>query len=119
MESLPAGTVTFLLTDIEGSTHLIQQLGERYPGVLEAHWRLLREAIAEWDGYEFETQRDGLFVAFSSARSALSAAVAAQQALQRYPWPGGASLRVRMALHAGEPVLTASGYVGLELHVTA
>lgn len=119
MGSLPAGTVTFLLTDIEGSTRLLLDMGERYFGVLETHRQLLRGAIAGAGGHEFETQGDGLFVAFSDARSALGAAIAAQRALQRHPWPEGAAVRVRMALHTGEPIVTRSGYVGLELHVTA
>ncbi len=119
MASLPAGTVTFLFTDIEGSTRLLLDLGERYSEVLETQRRLLRAAIAESGGHEFETQGDGLFVAFSDARSALGAAIAAQRALQRHHWPEGVTTLVRMALHTGEPIVTASGYVGLDLHVTA
>ncbi len=119
MPALPTGTVTFLFTDIEGSTRLLQALGERYRNVFETHRRLLRAAIEEVGGHEFETQGDGLFVAFPNARDALATAVGAQRALQAYPWPDGAAIRVRMGLHTGHPTITGSGYVGLDLHRTA
>lgn len=119
MPPLPTGTVTFLFTDIEGSTRLLQQLGERYAEVLETHKRLLRGAIHQTRGCEFESQGDAFFVAFGSARDALAAAVAAQRALHSYPWPEGAPVRVRMGLHTGHPTVAGSGYVGLVLHATA
>lgn len=116
---LPTGTVTFLFTDIEGSTRLLADLGARYPDALETHRRLLRSAIHDASGCEFETQGDGLFVAFAGASDALTAAIAAQRALQAHPWPENGTVRVRMALHTGQPSVTASGYVGLDLHRTA
>ncbi len=119
MPPLPTGTVTFLFTDIEGSTRLLQQLGERYADVLETHRRLLRGVIQQTRGYEFESQGDAVLAAFGSARDALAAAVAAQRALHSYPWPEGAPVRVRMGLHTGHPTVKGSGYVGLVLHATA
>ena len=120
MPRLPTGTVTLLFTDIEGSTDLAQRLGDRrYGKVLEEHRRLLREAFAEGNGQEISSQGDALLVAFSSARSALGTAVAAQRALTNHAWPEGASLRVRMGLHTGEPFSEMGGYVGLDVHRVA
>ena len=120
MTGLPTGTVTFLFTDIEGSTTLLQRLGDqRYAEVLAEHQRLLREAFAKGNGQEIDTQGDAFLVAFSRARDALVAAVAAQRALTVHPWPDGASLRVRMGLHTGEPLSGAADYVGLDVHRAA
>jgi predicted ATPase/class 3 adenylate cyclase len=117
MPSLPTGTVTFLFTDIEGSTTLLQRLGDRrYADILGEHQRLLREAFAKGNGQVVDTQGDALLVAFSRARDALATTVAAQQALTKHAWPDGASLRVRMGLHTGEPVSGTKGYVGLDVH---
>src|SRR5215472_2867446 len=105
MVGLPTGTVTFLFTDIEGSTTLIQRLGDRrYAEVLGEHQRLLRDAFAKGNGQEIDTQGDAFLVAFSRARDALATAVAAQRALAKHAWPDGAALRVRMGLHTGEPI---------------
>jgi predicted ATPase/class 3 adenylate cyclase len=118
--ALPTGTVTFLFTDIEGSTTLLQRLGDRrYAEVLDEHRRILRDAFADGHGQEIDTQGDAFLVAFSRARDALATAVAAQRALTRHSWPDGASLRVRMGLHTGEPVTETRGYVGLDLHRAA
>ncbi len=120
MAGLPTGTVTFLFTDIEGSTTLLQRLGDRrYADVLEEHRRLLRAAFEEGHGQEVDTQGDAFLVAFPRARDAVGAAVAAQQALTKHAWPDGASLRVRMGLHTGEPVSETEGYVGLDVHRAA
>jgi predicted ATPase/class 3 adenylate cyclase len=120
LPSLPTGTVTFLFTDIEGSTTLLQRFGDRrYAEVLAEHQRLLRAAFAEGHGQEIDTQGDAFLVAFSRARDAVAAAVAAQQALTKHPWPDGASLRVRMGLHTGEPISEMGGYVGLDVHRAA
>lgn len=115
----PSGTVTFLFTDIEGSTRLLRQLGDGYPAVLEAHYRLLRAAFAAHHGYEVDTQGDSFFVAFPTARDALSAAVAAQRAVAAHPWPAGSAVRVRMGLHTGSPTLVGDQYVGLDVHRAA
>ena len=100
---LPAGTVTFLFTDIEGSTRLLQELGEDYAGVLAEHRNTLRDAFARHGGVEVDTQGDAFFVAFGRARDAFAAAVEARDALDRGP------VRVRMGLHTGEPLLTEQG----------
>jgi predicted ATPase/class 3 adenylate cyclase len=115
----PAGTVTLLFTDIEGSTTLLQRLGDRYQQTLEDHNRLVREAIRLYGGYEVDTAGDAFFVAFERARDAVACAVAAQQALQRHPWPDGVSVHVRMGIHTGEPTPSHEGYVGLDVNRTA
>jgi len=116
MPSLPTGTVTFLFTDIEGSTRLLQQLGDRYADLLAEYRRLLRVAIYNHGGSEVDTQGDGCFFAFPRAKGALSAAVAALHAIHRYPWPTGTSVLVRMGLHTGEPISGNTGYVGMDVH---
>ena len=119
MPNLPSGTVTFLFTDIEQSTRLLDALGERYEQVLADHHRLLRSAFEAHDGYEVDTQGDSFFVAFASARQALAAAVDAQRALAAYCWPGDRPLRVRMGLHTGEAQSFDGGYVGMDIHRAA
>jgi predicted ATPase/class 3 adenylate cyclase/DNA-binding CsgD family transcriptional regulator len=117
--TLPTGTVTLLFTDIEGSTQLLQQLGDRYAGVLAEFRHLLRVTIQEWNGHEIDTQGDAFFLAFARATDAVSAAVEVQRALAAHPWPEGVAVRVRMGLHTGEPTLTSEGYVGLDVHRAA
>lgn len=117
--SLPTGTVTFLFTDIEGSTRLLQEIGVRYADVLADQRRLLRAGFEANDGHELSTEGDSFFVAFSHAADALAAAVSGQLALATHAWPEGASVRVRMGLHTGEPTLTSEGYIGLDVHRAA
>ncbi len=119
MHHLPMGTVTLLFSDIEGSTSLLQRLGERYPQVLGECRLLLRAAFHQWHGHEVDTQGDSFFVAFARATDALQAAVAAQRALARQFWPEGVTVHVRIGLHTGEPELTPEGYVGLDVHHAA
>jgi predicted ATPase/class 3 adenylate cyclase len=119
MGELPIGTVTLLFTDIEGSTRLLTQLGNRYAEVLEACRSLLRGAFQEWDGHEVDTQGDAFFIAFARASDAVAAAVEAQHALANHPWPEGTTVRVRMGLHTGEPLRSTEGYVGLDVHHAA
>jgi ABC-type transport system substrate-binding protein/class 3 adenylate cyclase len=116
MVDRPTGTVTFLFTDIEGSTRLLGQLRERYDDVLSTHARLLRNAFAEFEGHEIDTQGDAFFVAFARARDAVAAAVAAQRALAAEHWPDGGTVRVRMGLHTGEPLVGGERYVGMGVH---
>jgi predicted ATPase/class 3 adenylate cyclase len=116
LSKLPAGTVTFLFTDIEASTKLLQQLGERFATVLAEHRRLLRSAFKRHNGYEVDVQGDAFFCAFARAGDAVAAAVEAQHALARYDWAPGASVQVRMGLHTGEPTRTQAGYVGIDVH---
>ncbi|MDP9245980.1 MAG: tetratricopeptide repeat protein [Chloroflexota bacterium] len=120
----PAGTVTMLFTDIEGSTAGIQALGsDRWEEVLEVHAEILRTALATNAGIEVRTEGDSFFAVFTSATAAIAAAVAAQRGLQSVEWPHGAAVRVRMGLHTGEtrPATTAAGadYVGFEVHRAA
>jgi predicted ATPase/class 3 adenylate cyclase len=117
MATLPTGTVTFLFTDIEGSTQLVRQLGSSYGEVLEVHQSLLRKAFAE--GVEVGTEGDSFFVAFDSATKAVAAAAAAQLALANHEWPAEHPVRVRMGLHTGEPSRAGDGYVGLDVHRAA
>jgi predicted ATPase/class 3 adenylate cyclase len=119
MPSLPTGTVTFLFTDIEGSTRLLQQLGDRYADVLATHHGLLRTAIQETQGHVVDTQGDAVFAAFPRARDALLAAIAAQRAVQAHPWPDGITPKLRAGLHTGEPVTGETGYVGMDVHRAA
>ena len=120
MLGLPTGTVTFLFTDIEGSTTLLQRLGDRrYAEILAEHQRLLRDAFAKGGGHEVDTQGDAFLVAFSRARDAVASAVTSQLALLNHSWPDGASLKVRMGLHTGEPISTSGRYVGLDVHRVA
>ena len=116
---LPAGTVTFLFTDIEGSTRLVKQLGERYSDIVAEHERILRDAVEKCEGHEVDAQGDSFFFAFARAKSALAAAVIAQRALAEHEWPAGAQLRVRMGLHTGEPAVGDERYVGLGVHRAA
>jgi predicted ATPase/class 3 adenylate cyclase len=113
MSELPTGTVTFLFTDIEGSTKLLQELGDDYTYALAEHRRLLREAFARHGGVEVDTQGDAFFVAFARARDALAAAAEGQAALEPGP------IRVRIGLHTGEPSVTQEGYVGIDVHRAA
>ena len=104
VDELPIGTVTFLFTDIEGSTKLLKQLGgERYGDALARHQLILRDVFAESGGHEIDTQGDSFFVAFRRAKEALSAAVACQLRLAEGSWPDGTELRVRIGIHTGEP----------------
>jgi predicted ATPase/class 3 adenylate cyclase len=117
--ALPTGTVTFLFTDIEGSTRLLQELGDAYPTLLSEHHRLLREAVDAADGAAVGSEGDSLFAAFGSASAALGAAVAAQRALAAQRWPGEVSVRVRMGIHTGEALVRDGTYVGLDVHRAA
>jgi peptide/nickel transport system substrate-binding protein len=111
---LPVGTVTFLFTDIEGSTQLLKQLGgERYGEALADHQRILRETFEEHGGHEIDTQGDSFFVAFRRAKDAVSCAIACQRRLADHAWPEGTELRVRMGIHTGEPAMGGQRYVGL------
>jgi class 3 adenylate cyclase len=116
MASLHSGTVTFAFTDIEGSTKLLQELGDETFGALSRdHRRLVRETFGAAGGTEIDTQGDAFFFSFPRSRDAVNAAVAAQRALREHAWPGGREVRVRMGLHTGEPHLGDEGYLGIDV----
>jgi predicted ATPase/class 3 adenylate cyclase len=113
-------TLTFLFTDIEGSTVLLRRLGEdNYAQMLAGHHELIRSALAAHHGSEVDTQGDAFFAVFSSPRACVAAALQIQQAFEAHAWPGGERVRVRMGIHCGEATQTASGLVGLEVHRAA
>jgi len=117
--SLPVGTVTFLFTDIEGSTRLLSALGDRYPALLATHNGLLRDSIARHGGIELGTEGDAFFAVFGSALDAVTAAAEAQRGLAAIPGSEPATVRVRMGLHTGEGRLGGDDYVGLDVHRAA
>jgi len=119
MTGLPAGTVTLLFTDIEGSTRLLLRLGTAYPGVLDTHRRLLTESVEAVGGRVIDTQGDACFCAFSRASEAVTAAAMIQRSLAAQTWPDDVRVRVRLGLHTGEPTLTPGGYAGLDVHRAA
>src|SRR5215472_7798622 len=119
MRDLPVGTITLLFTDIEGSTHLLQQLGGRYAELLTECRNLLGAAFHKFDGHEVDTQGDAMFFVFAHANDAVLAAVGAQRELATHSWPDDVAVRVRMGLHTGEPSPLAEGYVGLDVHYAA
>jgi predicted ATPase/class 3 adenylate cyclase len=119
MTTLPTGTVTLLFTDVEGSTRLLERLGDSYVELLAEHRRLLRAAFARFDGREVGTEGDAFFVAFAKASQAAAAAVAGQQALAAHRWPDGVTVRARMGIHTGEPLLVGQDYAGLDVHRAA
>jgi predicted ATPase len=110
MAELPTGTVTFLFTDIEGSTKLLHELGDAYADALLEHRQAVRESVAAHAGVEVDTQGDAFLIAFARASDAVAAASATQDALAESP------VRVRMGIHTGEPLLTQEGYVGMDVH---
>jgi predicted ATPase/class 3 adenylate cyclase len=119
MPDLPTGTVTFLFTDIEGSTPLLERLGERYRDVQERHNAIVRAAIGEGDGREMSTEGDSFFAVFATPGGAVRAAVGAQRELGATAWPDGAAVRVRMGLHTGEGILGGENYLGLDVNRAA
>lgn len=119
MPALPSGTVTFLFTDIEGSTRLLQELGEHFQSVLADHDKLLREIFERYNGVVVGTEGDSFFVAFSDALDAIHAVVDSQRALAAHSWTDGVTVRVRMGLHTGEPQISDLGYVGIDVHRAA
>ncbi len=117
--SLPRGTVTFLFTDIENSTRLMQEMGDSYTSAQTAHHQILRAAFQSFQGHELRTEGDSFFCVFASAIDACSAAAAAQRALASHIWDGGRPLKVRMGLHTGEAPLVSDEYIGIDVHHAA
>jgi class 3 adenylate cyclase len=116
---LPRGTVTFLMTDIEGSTGLLRTLGARYAPLLRTVRTLIRSAVRRAGGHEVDARADEYFAAFADPANALAAAIAIQRDLGKRRWPGGAVVCLRMGLHRGRTTLTESGYVGIAVHTAA
>jgi predicted ATPase/class 3 adenylate cyclase len=116
---LPTGTVTFLLTDIEGSTLLLRELGDRYVTLLAEHGSIVRRALAREGGEVIDTEGDSFFAVFSSPGAAVRAVIDMQRELAVHAWPGGADVRLRMGLHTGEGTRVGEGYVGLDVHRVA
>src|SRR6185503_17889326 len=115
----PSSTVTFLFTDIEGSTDLLDNLGDQYASMLETHHEIMRSAIRKWNGSEADTQGDSFFVTFTRALDAVQCAAEMQRVLHSYSWPDNKPPRVRMGLHTGEPLIGSTGYVGMDVHRAA
>jgi class 3 adenylate cyclase len=115
MADLPTGTVTFLFSDVEGSTCLLKRLGERYAELIADHRRIIRETFRRHGGVEIDGRGDSFFFVFPRAREAVDAAVAAQRAHASHEWPGRETVRVRMGLHTGEPAVGAEGYLGVDV----
>jgi class 3 adenylate cyclase len=113
---LATQTLTFLFTDIEGSTAMLRRLGAAYAELLSDHHRLIRAQLSAHDGREIDTQGDAFFAVFSVPSSCVTAAIEMQRALASHSWPGGEGLRVRMGIHSGEVSETAAGPVGLDVH---
>jgi class 3 adenylate cyclase len=116
---LPHGQVTFLLTDIEGSTELLARLGDQYASLLTEVRRRVGAALRRFGGHEVSARGDDVFAVFESAPAAMEAALAIQRAMQAGGWPGGVDVRLRIGLHRGRPALTNTGYVGLSVHAAA
>lgn len=119
MTQLPTGTVTFLFTDIEGSTRLLQELGPDYSPVQTDHMRIMRDAIATGGGVEIRTEGDAFFAVFPSATGAVAAAVQAQRGMNDHDWSHGRPLRVRMGMHTGEGILGGDDYLGIDVNRAA
>ena len=115
----PQGTITFLFADIEGSTKLLEQLGDEYATLLAGQREVLRAAAGRFNGHEVETQGNAFFFAFFRAADAVNFAADAQRAISGHKWPHDAKPRVRMGLHTGEPTLAPSGYIGMDVHRAA
>ena len=119
LPALPEGTVTFIFTDIEGSTELLKQLGHKYATLLAEKRRILREIFSRWNGQEVDTQGDSFFVSFPRATEAVAAAVEIQRELVQHTWPEDVEVHLRIGLHTGEPLVAEEGYVGMDVHRAA
>ena len=114
--NLPSGTVTFVFSDIAGSTELLKRLGDvEYGRLLSVHRRLVREIFAAHEGQEIDTQGDAFFYSFVRARQAVAAAVEVTRAHAKATWPGDVEVRIRLGLHTGEPAIGDEGYTGLDV----
>jgi class 3 adenylate cyclase len=117
--TFPTGPVTFLLTDIEGSTRLLSHLGDGYASILKDVRSIIRDAVRRCDGRKVDAHGDEYFSVFAHASSAIEAAVALQRSMRARIWPDGVDVRVRAGIHSGRPTLTDTGYIGLSVHTVA
>jgi class 3 adenylate cyclase len=117
--TLPTGSLTLVLTDIEGSTALLSRLGDRYAELLRDVRDILRQAVQRAGGREVEARADEFFAAFARAGDAVGSAIDFQRALAARTWPGRVEVRVRVGIHSGRPTLTDTGYLGLSVHTAA
>ena len=119
VRSLPRGTVTFLLTDMEGSTRLLERLGDEYTGLLRDVRATIRTSVRASSGYEVDARADEFLAVFRRSTHALEAALAIQRALREKTWPQKSDVRVRIGMHTGRPTLTDTGYVGIAVNIAA
>jgi len=117
--TLPTGFVTFLLTDIEGSTSLLRRLGDRYANLLDEVRTTVRHAVQRAGGREVDARADEFFAVFEHIVPAIEAAVSMQRTMWARTWPGDVECRVRAGIHSGRPSLTETGYIGLSVHTAA
>jgi len=116
---LPSGFVTMLMTDIEGSTGLVQRVDAHFATLIEELWDVLREAVSAAGGHEVEARADEFFAVFESPRDAVDAAIAMQRSMPTRVWAGGEDVRVRIGVHSGYPTSTKANYVGLDVNTTS
>jgi class 3 adenylate cyclase len=116
---LPKGHITFLLTDIEGSTGLLSRLDDQYARLLADVRRVVRGAVRRAGGHDVSARGDDVFAVFERAPAAVEAALAIQRGMHAGTWPGGLDVRLRIGLHRGRPALTETGYVGISVHAAA
>jgi class 3 adenylate cyclase len=119
LRTLPTGHVTFLLTDMEESTGLLQRLGDRYAALLADVRAIIRDAVHRAGGREVDARADEFFAVFGRAPAALDAALAMERGVRQRTWPDRVEVRVRIGLHSGRPTLTETGYVGMAVHTVA
>ena len=115
----PSGFVTLLMTDVEGSTTLVQRVDEHFAALIEQLWAVLRSCVSACGGHEVEARADEFFAVFESPRAAVDSAIEMQRVLPQRTWPGDADVRVRIGIHSGYPTSTASNYVGLDVNTTS
>jgi DNA-binding NarL/FixJ family response regulator/class 3 adenylate cyclase len=119
MAERPAGTVTFVFTDVEDSTGLVLELGQAYPQLISDHRRIIRRAVGGHGGYEVDSRGDEFFLAFGGVQAAVGAALAIQREHESHSWPGSRDVRVRIGIHTGEPAIEEDDYVGIDVHHVA
>lgn len=116
---LPTGIITFLFTDIEGSTKLLERLGERYAIIVAESSDILRAHAEKFGGVEVDTQGDAFFIAFPRVQHAITFARESQLTLAAHPWPDAVQVKIRMGLHTGEAIVSRAGYIGMDVHRAA